>query len=164
MITFENIDEHLKSLDKNRSWLAEASGRSPSSIRSALAPNAPEKQRSPLLLKALTDAIVREQDLQRAQPFPLPATLPDRITIECTPEERREWERAAMLPPSPQPLDEWIHGTLNHAAEHWLATRGLDVAEAHDGDTQPAGNAKPTTPTIYPGKNKPTPIDREREA
>lgn len=60
MIPFEDMDERLRILGKTRSWLAEASGRSPDSIRTALAPNAPAAKRSQLLQRALSDAIEAE--------------------------------------------------------------------------------------------------------
>jgi len=61
MIPFEEIDARLSKLGKNRTWLAEKSGRSADSIRGALAPNAPPAKRSELLQKALSDAIEGEE-------------------------------------------------------------------------------------------------------
>ena len=62
MIPFEEIDARLDALGKDRKWLAEASGRKIASINVALAPNAPAKQRSSLLQKALSDAIKAEEE------------------------------------------------------------------------------------------------------
>jgi len=66
MIPFEEIDERLKAVGKNRAWLAEVTGRSPGSIRAALAPNAVPKQRTTLLQKALSDAIEKEESSRDA--------------------------------------------------------------------------------------------------
>lgn len=61
MIPFDEIDSRLETLGKDRAWLAEASGRSPGSIRTALAPNAARKNRSKHLQKALTDALLKAE-------------------------------------------------------------------------------------------------------
>lgn len=61
MIPFDEIDQRLKSLGKDRAWLAEVTGRSSGAIRAALAPNSTPKNRTELLQKALTDAIEREE-------------------------------------------------------------------------------------------------------
>lgn len=77
MIPFEEIDAALKSLGKDRAWLAEESGRKPDSIRVALATNADPKNRSELLQKALSDAIDRERERQAES---------QRIQFEAPPE------------------------------------------------------------------------------
>jgi hypothetical protein len=64
MIPFNEIDMRLEDLGKDRPWLASQTKRSPDSIRTALAPNAPPSKRSPLLQKALSDAIEREEALR----------------------------------------------------------------------------------------------------
>jgi hypothetical protein len=116
MITFDDIQIRLDKLGLKRSWLAEASGRSASSIRSALAPNAPKKQRSELLQKALSDAIEREEERRmKTSIVSMPVVLPDRVTIECKPEERRNWQAAAMASPY-KDFDKWAVVELNKAA------------------------------------------------
>ncbi len=115
MIPFEDIDAALKALDKDRAWLAVESGRKPDSIRVALAKNADPKNRSELLQKALSDAIERERIKQESAKASQPANLPDRVTIDCLPEERRQWQKA-----SGGDLDSWIVETLNSAANHQL--------------------------------------------
>ena len=62
MIPFDEIDKRLDSLGLGRTWLAEATGRSPNSIRVALAPNAASSNRSALLQRSLTEAIIKEED------------------------------------------------------------------------------------------------------
>lgn len=66
MIPFDEIDNRLKLLKKDRPWLVTASGRSAESIRAALAPNAPASKRSALLQKALSDVIIAEEQRQNA--------------------------------------------------------------------------------------------------
>lgn len=70
MIPFEEIDRRLDAIGKDRKWLAEVTQRSPDSIRAALAPKAHPKQRSSLLQKALSDAIVSEEEAQAAMQEP----------------------------------------------------------------------------------------------
>jgi hypothetical protein len=116
MIPFEEIDTRLAGIGKNRAWLAEMSGRSPSSLRSALAPNAAEKQRSSLLQKALTDAIEGEERRQREGKVG-GIILPDRITIEASAGERREWQECSLA--ARLALDVWAVAQLNEAARKW---------------------------------------------
>lgn len=61
MIAFEDIDNRLTSIGKDRKWLVEITKRSEGAIRSALAPNSLPKNRSALLQKALSDAIEQEE-------------------------------------------------------------------------------------------------------
>lgn len=72
MIPFDEMDRRLDALGLTRSWLAAKSGRSPHSIRAALAPNATPKNRSELLQRALSAAIEREEADRAmfAQPAP----------------------------------------------------------------------------------------------
>lgn len=115
MIPFDEIDNRLKELGKDRAWLADETSRSPDSLRAALAPKAKPKNRSSLLQKALTDAIVREEERQAAPPIPVaPVPALDRVTVECTEEERRAWQQAAL--DEELTLDPWIIDTLNKAA------------------------------------------------
>lgn len=67
MIAFEDVDSRLAAIGKDRAWLATESGRSPGSIRTALAPKAHPKNRSELLQRALSNAIEREEERQRRQ-------------------------------------------------------------------------------------------------
>lgn len=120
MIPFDQIDARLEQIGKSRAWLAENTGRSPGSIRAALAPNAVPKQRTALLQKALTDAIEKEQERQRSEAIVQAPSLhlPDRITIECDPAERRNWQAAAQH--AQLDLDRWAVQSLNTAAEQWF--------------------------------------------
>lgn len=71
MIAFDEIDNRLGSIGKDRAWLAAVTERSPASIRAALAPNAPAGKRSSLLQKALSDAIAKEEAAQgKAESLP----------------------------------------------------------------------------------------------
>lgn len=116
MIPFDEIDARLAAIGKNRVWLAEKSGRSPSSIRSALAPNAADKQRSALLQKALTDAIESEERAQREQRVAT-IQLPDRISLEASAAERELWEACSLA--AQLTLSAWAVAQLNQAAQTW---------------------------------------------
>ena len=129
MIPFNEIDLRLDGIKQNRAWLATVTGRSPDSIRSALAPNSPPKNRTALLQKALSDAIEKEEELRLARP-----RLPDRITIECEPSERRKWSQAADSKGAN--LDSWIVEELNQAAEAWLSLTPMESAERPDAQKQ----------------------------
>lgn len=115
MIPFDEIDQRLEKLGLERAWLAEVTGRSPGSIGSALAPNAAAKHRSRHLQRALTDAIEAEELRRATASAPVVPNLPDRISIECTPEERRAWEEAALR--ERETLERWAVNVLNTAAE-----------------------------------------------
>ena len=84
MIQFEDIEKRLKGIGKDRKWLADNSGRSYDSIRTALAKRAAPKSRSALLQKALTDAIEREEAEQAKKP-----ELTKAIALEPSIEEYR---------------------------------------------------------------------------
>lgn len=109
MIAFDEIDDRLKALGKNRLWLAEASGRSEGSIRAALAPNSVAKNRSELLQKALTDAIELEEAKQRKGP-----ELPDRISLEVNSAEFEAYNEASLA--EGLTLKAWAVEALNRAA------------------------------------------------
>ncbi len=140
MIPFEEIDDRLKNLGKDRFWLAKASGRKVSSINSALAENARQSKRSIHVQRALSAAIEAEE-LARETPV-APPPLPDRITIEVAPERRREWDATAR--DHRQTTEQWAIAELNRAAEEWRASRpvpGLRAAEdpaAYPADKQAA--------------------------
>lgn len=113
MIPFEQIDERLSGIDKDRKWLAEVTGRSAGAIRSALAPSASEKHRSELLQKALSDAIEREEG-RKAE------VVPDQIALTPTPEQFEAWDRASRTA-NADTLKGWIIDELNKAAAEWRA-------------------------------------------
>lgn len=128
MIPFDEIDSRLHAIGKNRAWLAEVTGRSAGSIRSALAPKAEDKHRSSLLQKALSDAIEREE--QAAAAPPPPPLLPDRITLEVHPTTMERWNSAAAS--QGETTRQWAISELNRAAEAWHATQArskLKLAE-----------------------------------
>lgn len=118
MIPFEDIETRLKGIRKDRKWLAENSGRSYDSIRTALAKNAAPKSRSTLLQKALTDAIEREEAEQAKKP-----ELTKSITLEPSIEEYRLWSEAFKSSPY-STIEEWAVAALNGSsgALHVLPT------------------------------------------
>lgn len=66
MIPFDEIDNRLALIGRDRKWLAEATGRNYSAVGAALSPNAQAKYRSKLLQKALSDAIEAEEARQQS--------------------------------------------------------------------------------------------------
>ncbi len=118
MIPFEDIEKRLKKLGKDRMWLAEKSGRSHASIRTALAKSAVPKARSALLQKALSDAIEREESEQAKKP-----ELTKSISLEPSIEEYRLWSEAFKSSPY-STIEEWAVAALNGSsgALHILPT------------------------------------------
>jgi uncharacterized protein (DUF1778 family) len=112
VIPFDEINNRLEALGLDRKWLAQASGKKPDTIRGALAPGAPDFKRSASLQKALSDAIEKEEASHFTKPV-----LPDRITIECQPEERKAWAQAAAK--AGMDLDAWVVEELHKSAEAW---------------------------------------------
>jgi Arc/MetJ-type ribon-helix-helix transcriptional regulator len=118
MIQFEEISKRLEGIGKDRKWLAENSGRSYDSIRTALAKKAAPKSRSALLQKALTDAIEREEAEQAKKP-----ELTKAIALEPSIEEYRLWSEAFKSSPY-STIEEWAVASLNGSsgALHVLPT------------------------------------------
>ena len=116
MIPFEEIDKRLSDIEKTRAWLAEVTPYSADYLRTVLAPKS--TRRTPRVQQIISDAIEREEERLKTEavsPIKSAPALPDRVTIECQPEERRRWNVAAK--DSDQHLDEWIVGSLNRAAD-----------------------------------------------
>jgi hypothetical protein len=162
MIHFDQMKVRLKGIGKDRTWLAENTPYSADYIRTVLAPNS--TRRTDRIQEILSNAIEREEQRKHLATLDGAQELCDRITIECTPEERREWDQAARG--QERALDDWIVGTLNTAAEFWQSTQQqLKVAEdPHtDNNSQAAGNGGSV---IYPRKRRehPKDIDKEKEA
>jgi hypothetical protein len=127
MIEFNEIDNRLKKLGKTREWLALETGRSAGAIRSALAPNAGKKHRSEHLQRALSDAIERAES--KDETVSETPNLPDRLTIEVSPERMNLYCEAAEM--AHMGLKSWAIHELNRAAEEWAKqkTPVLRVAE-----------------------------------
>ena len=122
MIPFDEIDERLGKIGKDRVWLALQSGRKFNSIKSALAPNADETKRSALLQRVLSDVIEAEESRAKTGQEPPPAYL----TVQTTVSEYRAWEDAA------------------YSKEKKLTDWALDaIREAYKADTQPAEQPAP---------------------
>jgi hypothetical protein len=139
MIAFEEIDNRLKGIGKNRAWLAETTGRSPDSIRVALAPNAPAYKRTKLLARALSDAIEAEE---RRQQTPVSNTVPDTITLAPDADQYRTWSAAQKASDSVT-LKDWAISELNAAAEKWARDKGLKIVPESQASREhdQAGNA-----------------------
>jgi predicted transcriptional regulator len=114
MIQFEDMENRYKALGLSRKWLADETPYSESYIRTVLAPRS--TRRTDRIQRILSDAIEREEERRKAEGIvALPVSLPDRVTIECKPEERRAWQAAAMASPSKN-FDKWAVVELNKAA------------------------------------------------
>lgn len=121
MIPFEEIDTRLEALGKDRVWLAEISGRSPHSVRAALAPNALPKSRSELIQKALSDAIYREEDRQQAAKAVPPMPIPQNLVLTLTDKEFNEWSAAQIKSGMPT-LKDWATAALNSSASRMASS------------------------------------------
>lgn len=113
MIPFDEIDMRLKSLGKDRVWLAKASGRKPDSIRVALAPNAVPAKRSELLQKALSDAIEREE----ASRGPAQAQVSGIYEIRQTKEQAERADLASRAVNAPSLADFCLKAIMLRANE-----------------------------------------------
>lgn len=111
MIDFEEIDQRLKDLGKDRAWLAEESRKKPDTIRGALAPNAPAFKRSESLQRALSDAIERAEAVKSA---PATAFESQQLVLRPNDEDYNRWSDAAN-----QRLPEWAANSLNMLAERY---------------------------------------------
>ena len=120
MIPFDEIDTRLEKLGLDRSWLANATRRSPGAIRSALAPAASTKHRSDKLQQILSDAIEREEASRAAASVAIPPPLPNRITVEPSVAEFDLWDRASRAAGADS-LHGWALEELNKAADAWFS-------------------------------------------
>lgn len=120
MIAFNEIDNRLAALGETRAWLAETTGRSPDSIRTALAPNAPASKRSSLLQTALSDAIEREEQA-RGSALPQISGI---YEIRQTAEQSDRADRASRMV-SADSFAEFCLAAIQHRANEIL-NRGID--------------------------------------
>lgn len=115
----QQIEHELNRIDKDRKWLADASGYSYFSVRDCLAPEG--KKLSARMFKAFMDAIqLFKSGGQPTQPEP---TLPDRITICVPPEKMDRYIQAAL----PKDLKTWTIQELDKAADAWAASRPRNI-------------------------------------
>jgi len=114
VIQFEDIDDRLRSIGKNRAWLAEASGRKINSIRVALAPKADAKNRNEMLQRALSAAIEREEADQALMAQPVP---PGMTNVFLSDEMLDRADRASRLVNSPSLADFCREAILFRAGE-----------------------------------------------
>ena len=126
MIPFEVSDKGLDDLKLNRKWLAKVTGRSEGSIRAALAPNAVPKQRTPLLQRALSDAIEREEEAQAALQEP-PQPGFHNVFLDEAQLVRADLASRKINAPS---LVDFCRDAIVHRAEELLAGREDPVQDA----------------------------------
>lgn len=144
MIPYEEIDERLKRLGKSRKWLAETTGRSIGAIRSALAPGSGGRYRSPLLQKSLSNAITNEEDRQSQKSIELQS---QRITVECSREQFRKWNKAALV--CGLLIEDWAIESLDKMAEELEKTSSQKPVS---GKTS-ASSIKPKAPSAIRKKH-----------
>lgn len=132
MIAFEDMDQRLSALDRDRLWLAHESKYSESSVREALAPNS--KKRSPRMQRILSETIEAEEASRKKISSML---LPSRISLECHANEFDAWCRSYKASPHAT-LGQWAVAALNEAAGY-NAPQQMKVAE----DPAPYGQPKP---------------------
>ena len=114
VIPFPEIDQRLKTIGKDRRWLALASGRSWNSIRNALAPNAAASQRSRHLQQALSQAIESEEQRQAAGVLDSPPV--NQIVLRADSARFAAWNGAALA--KGQTVAAWAASALDAAAGH----------------------------------------------
>lgn len=162
MIPFEEIDERLKALGKDRQWLAKQSGRKARSIGDALAPNADPTKRSPLLQKALSDVIEAHEAAAAAQAAA--PNIPQNLVLYPTRQQFNAWN-TAFKHSDAETLEQWATEGLDEMAKAWLAqyqpATDLKVADAPN----PAGPVS-QGPVTYPrpGNGSQIPLQKEAEA
>lgn len=101
MIPWEDIDRRLSQLGLDRAWLAGASGYSPDSIRTALAPNATGSKRSARIQAQISKAIEGEE-AKRQGPREI---MPGVFDIFRDEEELDRADRASRLVNAPSLVD-----------------------------------------------------------
>lgn len=111
MISFDEIDSRLAAIGKDRRWLAEKTARSPSSIRTSLAPAAAEKNRSKHLQKALSEAIEQEEQRQSEAITDLRA---QNLVISASPSQFRAWNSASLA--AGKLIEDWARDGLDRMA------------------------------------------------
>ena len=161
MIPFDQMSKRLQELGVDRAWLAEKSGRSPHSIRAALAPAATPKNRSEHLQRALSAAIEREEADQAmfAQPIP-----PGLTNVFLTDEMLDRADRASRMVAS------------NSLAEFCRDAILFRANEIIEGDGDPLGLPFVATPSkdpvAYPkhglrlkvAEEPPAPVEKKKGA
>ena len=147
MIPYDEIDSRLRSLGKNRAWLAEVTKRSPDSVRTALAPKAPAAKRSTLLQMALSEAIEREE---ASSINSVPVPLGHRLFVEPSDAQFHLWMTAAYSKPG-RSFDQWAKAGLDELANEELAKRAAYLLPAPQAVQFPE-------PSRRPGKITPLPF------
>lgn len=133
VIAFDEIDNRLKSLGLDRSWLATSSGRTPDSIRSALAPNAAPSKRSPLIQRALSDAIEKEEIRRASEQERTDKLPPGYSQIFLSDEEIDTADKASRLVEAPS-LAAFCHDVIQGEARRIIAEHAekLRVVESEE--------------------------------
>lgn len=150
MDTKKQIEAALIAAEKDRKWLADASGYSYYSVRDCLAPEG--KKLSKRMFTAFMDAIARARAAEAASPT---ENLPDRITLLVDPEKHALWDAAAKASDAPT-TSAWAVDHLNAAAEEWARSRELQLLPPYAADHGDGENKPSRGSGTYPsGRSKP---------
>lgn len=129
MIPYDQIDERLSQLGKNREWLAESTPYSADYIRTVLAPNS--TRRTERVMKILSDAIEREEDARKTSDQEPP---PGYSAIFLNDEQLDLADRASRLIGAPS-LATFCNDVIMAEARRLVALNrqgeGLKAVEAH---------------------------------
>lgn len=124
MIPFNEIDDRLRAIGKNRAWLADSIRRKLDTVESALAPKAAAHKRSASLQGLMSDAIEREEARQAAENSPRtdvePEIPPGHAAIYLSGEALERAERASRTGPWPS-LGAFCRDAIKEKAQEILA-------------------------------------------
>ena len=122
MIFFEEINIRLKTLGKDRAWLAEQTAYSPAYLRDVIAPSS--AKRTARVQKIISDAIEREESAQAAakESAAVEALKQHAITVYPSREQFNRWTEAFKASQA-RNLEEWADRGLNDRAYEWERRR-----------------------------------------
>jgi hypothetical protein len=124
MINWENLDQRLAIIGKDRAWLAEHTPYSLDSIRNAMAPNS--KRRSDKMLAALRRLISDEE-----QRFKAGEKAPGVFDIFLTEEALHKADRASRIVGAPS-LADFCRDVIDSEAERILAREAAPKGQPDD--------------------------------
>ena len=133
MIEWNQIDNRLGGIGKDRAWLAEQTEYSPDTIRTALAPAS--IKRSGRMLSAFSRAIEDEESRKGDEAATIANQSPDDVIVLRVDETRyAAYNKASMA--EGLSLKEWVINILNEAATDVL-TRDAAATEATGSNAAP---------------------------
>lgn len=121
MISFNDVDNRLTAIGKNRRWLTTQVQYKASSIREALAPNS--TKRSTRLQRAITIAIEREEQRQSEAITDLRS---QNLVISASNEQFRAWNAASLA--AEKLIEDWARDGLDRMASKAKSQADLPAA------------------------------------